>query len=180
MKVVSLLLAFPVLGIACSILPAHPQPAIGAVGFPRGCQSPFALLLEDPSSLPPASKSRTLPRPNNPVATPQLSTSSSPPSPGHPPAPICSLIPWLCLGRSLTLPAPSPHRTTLPRMLCLISHFVFPHLFPVPHHPDTIYLSISLCFLSGLVVVLVVSCVYLWNLSGFSKHYWPSLIFNSM
>ncbi|KAL0154678.1 hypothetical protein M9458_048941, partial [Cirrhinus mrigala] len=50
---------------------AHPQPTICAVGSPRVCQSPSASWLEDPSSPPPASESRTLPWPFDPAAPPR-------------------------------------------------------------------------------------------------------------
>ncbi|KAI2643001.1 Zinc metalloprotease ZmpB [Labeo rohita] len=52
---------------------AHPQPTTCAVGLPRVCQLPSVSGLEDPSSPPPASESRTPPRPSDPAAPPRLS-----------------------------------------------------------------------------------------------------------
>ncbi len=107
-----------------------PQPTICAVGSPQVCQSPSASWLEDPLSPPPASESRTLPRPFNPAAPPWLLAPSSPPWLVSPPAPPGSLVPpplWLCqappslwlhLG-PLSLWLPDPH-------LCLgrLSHLL--------------------------------------------------------
>ncbi|KAI2644887.1 Transposon Ty3-G Gag-Pol polyprotein [Labeo rohita] len=45
---------------------AHPQPTICVVGSLQVCQSPSVSWLEDPSSPPPASESRTPPRPSDP------------------------------------------------------------------------------------------------------------------
>ncbi|KAL0151228.1 hypothetical protein M9458_053419, partial [Cirrhinus mrigala] len=72
---------------------AHPQSSICAVGSPLVCQSPSALQLEDPLSPPPASESRTLPRPVEPAAPSWLLVPSFPPWPGSPLAPPGSLIP---------------------------------------------------------------------------------------
>ncbi|KAL1249397.1 hypothetical protein QQF64_020402 [Cirrhinus molitorella] len=72
---------------------AHPQPNICVLDSPWVCQSPSASWLEDPSSLPPASESRTPPRPFDPSAPPWLLAPSSPPWPISPPAPPGSLVP---------------------------------------------------------------------------------------
>ncbi|KAL1278541.1 hypothetical protein QQF64_025214 [Cirrhinus molitorella] len=72
---------------------AHPQPNICVLDAPRVCQSPSASWLEDPSPLPPASESRTPPRPFDPSAPPWLLAPSSPPWPISPPAPPGSLVP---------------------------------------------------------------------------------------
>ncbi len=48
----------------------HPQPIICVLDSPRVCQSPSALWLEDPKSLPPASESWTPPHPFDPAASP--------------------------------------------------------------------------------------------------------------
>ncbi|KAI2649209.1 IgA FC receptor [Labeo rohita] len=91
---------------------AHPQPTTCAVGAPRVCQLPSASGLEDPSSPPPASESRTPPQPSDPAASPRLSAPSSPSSPIGPPAPPGSLVfpapPWTLFLR-LRLVTPS-HR----------------------------------------------------------------------
>ncbi|KAL0172856.1 hypothetical protein M9458_033167, partial [Cirrhinus mrigala] len=68
-------------------------PTICVVGSPRVCQSPSASWLEDTSSLPPASESRTPPRPSDPAAPPRLPAPSFPLLPVSPPAPPGSLIP---------------------------------------------------------------------------------------
>ncbi|KAI2643082.1 Levansucrase [Labeo rohita] len=77
---------------------AHPQSSTCAVGSQRVCQFPSVSGLEDPSSPPPASESRTPPRPFDPAAPPRLSAHSSPSSPVGPPAPPGSLVfpapPW--------------------------------------------------------------------------------------
>ncbi|KAI2661132.1 Cell surface glycoprotein 1 [Labeo rohita] len=70
---------------------AHPQCSTCAVGSPRVCQLPSVSGLEDPSSPPPASESRTPPQPSDPAAPPRLSVPSSPSSPVGPPAPPGSL-----------------------------------------------------------------------------------------
>ncbi|KAI2646692.1 Titin [Labeo rohita] len=110
----------PLLSTSMSVWPplspdspaAHPQSTTCAVGSPRVCQLPSASWLEDPSSPPPASESRTPPRPSDPVAPPRLSASSSPSSPVGPPAPPGSLVftapPW-----SVVVP-PSPQDSVPP------------------------------------------------------------------
>ncbi|KAI2659586.1 Accumulation-associated protein [Labeo rohita] len=91
---------------------AHPQPTTCAVGSPQVCQLPSASGLEDPSSPPPASESRTPPRTSDPAAPPRLSAPSSPSSPIGPPAPPGSLVfpapPW-----SVVVP-PSPQDSVPP------------------------------------------------------------------
>ncbi|KAI2655779.1 Filamentous hemagglutinin [Labeo rohita] len=105
---------------------AHPQPTICVVGLPRICQSPSALWLEDPLSPPPASKSRTPPRPAALVAPAWLLVPSSPswpvsppalPGPLVPPAPSWSVITIRCLWTSvlwLHLVPPGSVRLLLP------------------------------------------------------------------
>ncbi|XDV50869.1 hypothetical protein PO909_019860 [Leuciscus waleckii] len=58
---------------------AHPHSTISDVGSPRVCQSPAPSRSVDPRSPPPASMTRTLPRPVSPLAPP----SSSPPWTPH-------------------------------------------------------------------------------------------------
>ncbi|KAI2662036.1 Titin [Labeo rohita] len=79
---------------------AYPQPTTCAVRLPQVCQSPSASWLEDPSSPPPASESRTPPWPSDPAAPPRLSAPSSPLSPVDPLAPPGSLSLRLRLGWS--------------------------------------------------------------------------------
>ncbi|KAL0191304.1 hypothetical protein M9458_014002, partial [Cirrhinus mrigala] len=69
---------------------AHPQSSICAVGLPLVCQSPSALRLEDPLSLPPALESRTLSWPIDLAAPPWPLASSFLQWPG---SPLGSLIP---------------------------------------------------------------------------------------
>ncbi|KAI2652932.1 Triple functional domain protein [Labeo rohita] len=95
---------------------AHPQSSICAVGLPRVCQLLLALWLEDPLSLPPASESRTPPRPFDPAAPPWPLVLSSPPWPGSPLAPLDSLVTPAPSWSGIDHPAPrdstppaSPH-----------------------------------------------------------------------
>ncbi|KAI2657512.1 Opioid growth factor receptor [Labeo rohita] len=102
---------------------AHPQPTTCAVGAPRVCQLPSASGLEDPSSPPPASESRTPPQPSDPAASPRLSAPSSPSSPIGPPAPPGSLVfpapPWSVVGPSSpqdSVPTAAPRHSVPPAL----------------------------------------------------------------
>ncbi|KAI2651813.1 hypothetical protein H4Q32_014566 [Labeo rohita] len=112
---------------------AHPQSSIYVVGSPLVCQSPLALQLEDPLSLPPASKSRTPPWPFDPSAPPWLLAPSSPPWPGSPLSPPGSLVhpaqPWAVAvhpaPRDSTPPAsprPSGSTSVLRILLVYLAH----------------------------------------------------------